>query len=856
MSPLTDISADELPPESPNVVQNKAEEQQPSYKNPASSVVRIKRTITFNGRSSPAPLLEKPKSPDNSLSSSPILTKSFNVRKRDVDQRAQRPSHSIRKPTYVKRPVFDSRSKQTSKDVSIHKSRDHLETNRPEMKEVAPQSQKRDRRSRSPRRTRSPYRNRSPAQPRGSGKYRLSKRTKDRSRSPAKMTTSEKRSLSPKKTSPENAQSSLTSLLNEENSIGSKDAILNLIQKQAEEMLQAQHSGPIDEDKKKKLREAMESILEKRGIINPSNTKTRKKSQLRSASSDSSDGRGSPQILEKLHQKYNTSADASTDIKKIQTDPLDMEAISPCIDNISVASEEQKVSDVSHSDMEMSDEEAKNDIEDGRTPAYRKKPVEVDDHAKESSSKIIQIKLGKDEDEEAFQALAARVDGLKSSSDVQELIEAIENRIKSFLSNNIDPSNLEKKIKRYQTLVAKVVIEAESIKEKEEDNKITYHTHRRSKSKEVMKSTRPEVDQSLKATISYPVQTQEQKQPWLYQNPTPEAIHRNNGNHRTPLLHNVPEPEPEPSNYDRIQAQYVSQRVGYHVCLLCMIESSDVSHFRKHLNGKKHHEAVLTKIRQLSQTDSANVKKYKRHDLVIKCKLCDIICRGQKKYNEHANHRSHLALVQAYVKIGRVVPEPEILHDQEDKIREQLEEIQESETPAVGREYMSVKTVKDCDDNVMDAYHCSLCKTNCNSEIQVEKHVRSKKHYLIYVKVTQPDVNVQLNTAEHKKRRETSKKIVSAMKTIKQMEVMMDRNRDRIGRDAPTATVTNYENEGTPDMALSMVNQPPSSFQSQPSSFPPYSSSQTQLGQYYYNCAFTVPELHQMIKKGNTNLHF
>ena len=836
LSPLTDISADELPPEVPSVAHSGAEEKHTSDQDASNSVVSIKRTITFNQRNSPAPLLEKPKSPDDSRLStrSPVLTKSFNVRKGDIDQRAYRQSHSSRKATSVQRPSTESRNRQSSKDASINRSRDHSDTKRSDIKKIVSSSNKRVRRSRSPksRRTRSPaHRNRSPTQSRGSGKYRASKRARDRSRSKSpKIRTSQRRSLSPKKPTPEpkpsqNAQNSLTSLLSQEDSIiGSKENILNMIQKQAEDMLQAQHSGPIDEDKKIKLREAMESILEKRGLINASNTKTRKESLLRSASSDSSDGRESPQILEKLHQKYNTSTDASTDVTKTQEDPLDMEAISPCIDNISVASNEQKVSDVSHSDMEMSDEESKNDNEDGKTPAFRKKPDLSDDLTKESTSQIIQIKLGKDEDEEVFQALAARVDGLKTSSDVQELIQAIESRIKSYLSNNIDPSNLEKKIKRYQTLVAKVVIEAESIKEKEDDDKVTYHTHRRSRSKEV-KTTQPEFDQGPEASVSYPVQTQEPRQPWLYQNPTSEKV-TNYGNPETPLLHNLQEPVSELSDYEKVHAQYVSQRVGYHVCLLCMIESSNESHFQKHLSGKKHHDAVLSKIRQLSAT--INVKKFKRHDLVIKCKLCDIICRGQKKYNEHTNHRSHLAIVQAYVKIGRVIPEPEILHDHEDQVREQIEEIQESGTPAVGREYMSVKTVTDCDDNVMDVYYCSLCKTNCNSEIQVEKHVRSKKHYLIYIKVTQPDVNVQVNAGEHKKRRETTKKLVSTMKTIKQMEEIMERNRDRIENDA---SVVPNEHQGPSEMPSSMTSNLHLSYQARPSTFPSYSSSpQAQLG--------------------------
>ena len=799
LSPLTDISADELPSEIPD---DKADKKTIKKSDDTHPVVSIKRTITFNQRSSSA-LLEKPKSPTEKQQSTSRLSKISNVSKEIENRRNYRESNSSRRESYTSRSHDDSRGKHTD-TIGNHR-------HKPDQRDPASHSSRKIRRSRShsPRQTRprSPvHRNREPQHSRASGKYRQQKnarsrnRSQSRSRSP-KARSYGKKSLSPKKRSLESkaspvVENKLTSLLiNEESSPSTHNSILNLIQQQAEDLLQAQHSGPIDEEKKKKLRDAMESILEKRGIINTSQSRKRKKSLLRSTSSEeSSDGRESPKILEKLHQKYNTTAEEESPVPKNKKDSLNMEAISPCIDNVSVASDEQKVSDVSQSDMELSDEDAQKDNEDGKTPAYRRKSGLPDENTKEPSSKLIQIKLGKDEDEEAFQSLAARVDGLKSSADVQDLIQAIESRIKSYLTDDIDPAALEKKIKRYQALVAKVVIEAESIKEKEEDSKITYHT-RRSGSKE-LKSAESDAKGGSCNSISYPVQSREQRQPWLYPNLTQDktTLRTNPGQS---VSQDLPRP-PDLTESEKIHAQYVSQRVGYHVCLLCMIESSNDLHFQKHLDSRKHHEAVQTKIRQLQQSNSANVKKFKRHDLVTKCKLCDVICRGEKKYNEHANHRSHLAQVQAYIKIGRAIPEPEILHDQEHKIRGQIEEIQESDTPAVGREYMSVKTVKDCDDNVTDVYYCSLCKTNCNSEIQVERHVRSKKHYLIYVKVTQPEVNVQVNAGEHKKRRETTKKIVSAMKTIKQMEEMIERNRDRIGNDSPAGINVSQHFSQTP----------------------------------------------------------
>ena len=824
LSPLTDISADELPSE---ILDDKAEKKTIKDSDDTRPVVSIKRTITFNQRSSPA-LLEKPKSPTEKQRSTSRLSKISNVSKESESRRNYRESNSSRRQSHTSRSHDDSRGKQ-KETISNHRHKS-------DQRDSASHSSKKIRRSRShsPRQTRprSPvHRNREQQHSRASGKYRQQKnvrsrnRSQSRSRSP-KARSYEKKSLSPKKRSLESkaspvVENNLTSLLiNEESGLSAHNSILNLIQQQAEDLLQAQHSGPIDEEKKKKLRDAMESILEKRGIINPSQSRKRKKSLLRSTSSEeSSDGRESPKILEKLHQKYNTTAEEESPVPKNKKDSFDMEAISPCIDNVSVASDEQKVSDVSQSDMELSDEDAQNDNEDGKTPAYRRKSGIPDENTKEPSSKLIQIKLGKDEDEEAFQSLAARVDGLKSSADVQDLIQAIESRIKSYLTDDIDPAALEKKIKRYQALVAKVVIEAESIKEKEEDSKITYHT-RRSRSKELKNA-----DSDVKGgpSISYPVQSREQKQPWLYPNLTQDktTLQTNPGQS---ISQDLPR-SPDPTESEKIHAQYVSQRVGYHVCLLCMIESSNDLHFQKHLDSRKHHEAVQTKIRQLQQSNSANVKKFKRHDLVTKCKLCDVICRGEKKYNEHINHRSHLAQVQAYIKIGRAIPEPEILHDQEHKIRGQIEEIQESDTPAVGREYMSVKTVKDCDDNVIDVYYCSLCKTNCNSEIQVEKHVRSKKHYLIYVKVTQPEVNVQVNAGEHKKRRETTKKIVSAMKTIKQMEEMIERNRDRIGNDSPAVTNVSQHFSQTPK-----AHDYQNSFKSQVASFPASSYGQLQPG--------------------------
>lgn len=769
LSPLTDISADELPSELPTTTSVKNTEK-------TSQVLNLKRTITNDKRSSSTPLLELPKSTKGKSPSRPLLTKSFTVQKDAVTEKPTRSSYSPKKTSYTKRSTSDVyKGRETSRGSRSYRSRDS-EHQRSSQQSSSSHSNKRARRSRSrsPRRARSPRRQRSPH--RSTGKHRPpSKKPKEilrpRSKSPS-VEKPEKRNDSPRKQSKNLLPTPLSnidifSLISPVENLGSKEDILNLIQQQAEDMLKAQHSGPVDEEKKKKLRGAMESILIQRGII--SKPRNRTQSLLRASSSESSDGRESPEILRKLNQKYNESANISVNDSP---EEIDMEAISPCIDNVSdtLDQEQQKISDVSQSDMEMSDEEIEPDNEDGKTPAFRKK-VDASDKTSHELSNKIQIKLGKDEDEEVFQELAACVNSLKSSADVQQLIEAIENRIKTFFTDGSSPHNLERKIKRYQALVAKVVIEAESIKEQEEDNKVTYHTHRRSRSKEA-KSSRVEVEKPVHVSVGYPVQPPEQ--PWLYPTSASNLQQPHTENFETSFDDPA---EPEKLSFDKVQAQFVSQRVNYHVCLLCMIETANPSHFQKHLDGVKHYEAVVSKMKQLSTT--ANVKKFKRHDLVIKCKLCDVICRGQSKYNEHANHRSHQALVQAYVKIGRVVPEPEIVHNHEAHLKEKLEKIQESETPAVGREYMSRKTVKDCNDDIKDMYHCSLCKVNCNSEIQVEKHVRSKKHYLIYVKVNQPEVNVQVSAHEHKKRREATKKIVSTMKTIKQMEAIIEQNKQR-----------------------------------------------------------------------------
>ena len=607
---------------------------------------------------------------------------------------------------------------------------------------------------------------------------------KDRSASPKRR----KRSTSPVprpsgQTSSLDNINSLHKLLNEQtNDQVSKEGMLDMIQKQAESMLEAQHNGPIDEEKKKKLREAMESILVQRGFIK--NSTTKKRGLLRSRSPESSDGGESPPVMSKLHKKYLASENTASS----STNQRRTEAISPAIDNISVASGDQELSDVSQSDMDVSDEEKKDDDEDGKTPAFRRKlnrspdtQIVRDEHA----ANLIKIKIGKDAEELAFKELASKLEDIKTSKDVQNLIEAIENKIKSLLTVDLEPSTLEKKIKRYQMLVAKVVMKAESIKEEEEEGKVTYHRYGKAKDRKSADRNKGPASQAITApVISYPVQCNEQKKPWLY----PSSQERNNPHSAQPVQQpGYPQVVQDP--VQKVKEQYVSQRPGYHVCLLCMIESNNEAQFQKHLDGKKHQEAIRSKVKQVATPPSD--KKFKNsRNLVIRCKLCDITCIGQKKYNDHCNHRSHQALIQAYMKIGRVVPEPEIVHDQQDAIREKIEEIQDSGTPAVGREFMSVKTTKDCDDNVVDVYFCALCKVNCASEVQVERHVRSKKHYLIYVKVTQPEVDIQVNPAEHKKRRETSKKIVSTMKTIKQMEEVIERNRESLNQKyvAPVPT--------------------------------------------------------------------
>ena len=564
---------------------------------------------------------------------------------------------------------------------------------------------------------------------------------------------------------------SLNSLLNQEHQSCSKEDIVNLIQKQAEKMLQNQQKGPIDEQKREKLRVAMEAILVQRGIIKKHDKQSR--SLLRASSSESSDNEQSP-ILERLHQKYTRESD-----EKLTSVPVETEEISPDIDDISVASEPaQNISDVSASDMEVSDDgEPIKDNEDGETPAFRKSVEQSQDmEHNSSSSQVIKIKLGSASSEgEDFQKLSAQIEQIKSSNDVPSLIEAIELKIKSLLNAGLPSSTLEKQVKKYQSLVAKVVIKAESVKEQEEDEKITYHKYGNEK-------------RSLGAgdlnnnVCSYPVHSQEshnQQKPWV----NPQVPVKANSL-SSPLEPHESAIQPQPINpYEEVTAEFVSQREGYHVCLLCMIESTTAPQFQKHLDGKKHRDAVEAKVKQKTQ-GNINLKKLKKHALVIRCKLCDVTCNSEKKYNDHVGHRTHQAFIQAYLKIGRVVPEPEILRDVDNVNKRVMEEIQGSETPAVGREFMSVKTVRDCDDNVVDVYYCALCKLNCKSEIQVEKHVRSNKHYLIYVKATQPDVNIQVHAAEHKRRRETTKKIITTMKTIKQMEVIVERNKGKRTQDS------------------------------------------------------------------------
>ena len=789
---VINISADELSPDELTIgeLSTKSTDNlltnQPTLQDVKNSV-EIKRTITFD-RSQPDSNL-----PFLINSGKPVSYKdtkdTTKDKKYDSSALNKRDDRSLSKDIKAVSLQQSYLSKKSTISPEIDKMADFLPRTKEESAPMLSKYGKGGNQEESSRTFRSSKRTRSPKQSPHRSPQRSYTKIPKRSRSPLiqrnyphgaksqrhrKYDNRSQRSGTSKQTQPKltpTKDPKLDSLLSS-NEFGSKEDIINLIQKQAEEMLQAQNVDPIDAEKRKKLREAMESILTKRGLIEPLVSKENISNDLYEGSSDSSDGCESSPILEKLHRKYNNISERHEEIESYQKEPQTMESKIPCIDNISVASDEQKISDVSHSDMELSDEEPKEDNEDGKTPAFRKNMYSIPSHdaGRPPSPQRIQIKFGKDAEEDAFQELASRLNDLKNSEDVQSLIEAIENKIKSLLTINLEPSSLEKKIKRYQTLVAKVVIKAELIKEKEEEDIITYHRYTKSKDADLVELQKRD---GGKPSVSYPVQINEEIKPWLY-------TKQNNPIQDHPIASSQPinlQVESQSHDpYQKVKEHYVSQRPGYHVCLLCMIESNNESQFMKHLNGKKHMEAVNNKIKQMDTP--INNKKYKKHTgLVIRCKLCDVTCVGQKKYNDHANHRSHQALVQAYVKIGRVVPEPEIIHDHEDQIRERIEEIQDSGTPAVGREYMSVKSIHDCDDNIIDVYHCSLCKSNCNSEVQVEKHVRSKKHYLYYVKSTQPDVNIQVNAGEHKKRRETTKKMVSTMKTIKQMEEEVERNK-------------------------------------------------------------------------------
>eukprot|EP00116_Pleurobrachia_bachei_P000453 sb/3460715/ len=449
----------------------------------------------------------------------------------------------------------------------------------------------------------------------------------EKRKSPSHRRRKRTRSQSPKNQAPlKPPRSNLGNLLG---GSSTKENLMELIQKQAEEMLRNQDSGPIDEAKKKRLRETLVGILKSRGLVAPEGTPEE----------------GSA-VLQKLHQKYR------------------VEMISP---------EKQMPS-----------------------------PVEIQPMLPPPAL----IDTFKQKDDQDYEALSARLDALQSSEQVEGLISSVEQKIKEVVSHYADSDLLEKRIKRYQKLVAKVVIKAETIKEREEED--SYRQF--------------ETPNAEAPVVAYPIQVE--NKPWLhgehkpwFQTPEPAAPSSNPPEitGETEISEDSPDIDSKTlvKMIDDVHAQYVSSRPGYHVCLLCMIESIDENNFNMHLMGKKHKEQVTTRIRKIMKPGAKDVR----------CVLCNLTFQTHAKYLNHCKKRAHTVKVEAFNRIGKEIPEPEYLERSELDI----------EAPVVGRAFLSSRTSLDpISLKPMTFYQCSLCNTTCSSELQVEKHVRSKQHYENY----------------------------------------------------------------------------------------------------------------------------
>ena len=472
------------------------------------------------------------------------------------------------------------------------------------------------------------YRSQNPLErkKRSRSRERRSGHQDEKRKSPSHRRRKRTRSQSPKNQAPLKPPSSnLGNLLS---GSSTKENLMELIQKQAEEMLRNQDSGPIDEAKKNRLRETLVGILKSRGLVAPEGTPAE----------------GSA-VLQKLHQKYR------------------VEMISP---------EKQMPS-----------------------------PVEIQPMLPPPAL----IDTFKQKDDQNYETLSARLDALQSSEQVEGLISSVEQKIKEVVSHYEDSDLLDKRIKPYQKLVVKVVIKAETIKEREEED-----------SYRQFETPNPEAP-----VVAYPIQTE--SKPWLHgehkpwfqaQEPAPPSSNPPEMGENE-LLDDSPDLDSKTlvKMIDDVHAQYVSSRPGYHVCLLCMIESTNEQNFNSHLMGKKHKEQVTTRIRKIMKPGTKDVR----------CVLCNLTFQTHSKYMEHCKKRAHTVKVEAFNRIGKEIPAPEYLERSELDI----------EAPVVGRAFLSSRTSLDpISLKPMTFYQCSLCNTTCSSELQVEKHVRSKQHYENY----------------------------------------------------------------------------------------------------------------------------
>lgn len=455
--------------------------------------------------------------------------------------------------------------------------------------------------------------------------------------------------------------------------------------------------------------------------------------------------------------------------------------------------------------------------------------------SKTQAASSIKIKLAKELEEEALSKLQNDLDHIQTSQDVADNIQAVENKIRALAGSNLDQGALARKISRYQSIVAKIFAKATKIKEKEDtESKITYHqrsfnnqqqnldvppvqmdptqyhtpkggagsnyTYPSSSNYPPSQSYSEDVNKSPEEIYPHMPLDQNYSQGYGYNTANPPTLFNQPqlSNHIQPMSSTQSKPAKSASGemplrksmadvplaavpdyiddpVERINKQYVSQQPGYFVCLLCKIECQNQKSFEMHLNGKKHAQYVQEKLADpTARFKPTKGPKNKRHNIIVRCLQCEVICKGEEKYNSHCLERGHVKATKEYLKLGRGIPEPEILYNHDDDIKEQVEKIEEEGVPAVGRDYVMNKDIKDYDDNLIEVFHCKLCRCNLRNEVQVERHIRCKKHYLNYVKVESPQLNVPLKQNEHKKRKKVAKDIYNAMQNVRRVEESLE----------------------------------------------------------------------------------